>query len=69
MVVITKQEKTRREIGMSKAELARQAEVNASVIGWIESGRFKPYPIQLERIAAVLGVRDPESLLDEIEVE
>lgn len=69
MVVITQQEKKRRELGLSKAELSRQSDVQANVIGWIEAGRFKPYPSQLERIAQVLGVDDPESLLDQIEVE
>ena len=67
-MVITRQEKIRREIGMSKAELSRKSNVQASVVGWIEAGRFKPYPVQLERIAAALGVDDPETLLDECEV-
>jgi len=65
---VTFQEKRRREIGITKAELARRAHVQANTIGWIEAGRFKPYPVQLERIADVLGVADPSSLLDEIEV-
>ena len=68
-MVITKQEKTRREIGMSKAELSRRADVQPNIIGWIEARRFRPYPAQLERIANVLGVDDPSSLLDECEVQ
>ena len=67
-MVITKQEKIRREIGMSKAELARRSNVQPCVIGQIESRRFKPYEVQLKRIATVLGVDNPASLLDEIEV-
>ncbi len=62
------QEQKRRELGISKAELARRANVQANVIGWIEAGRFRPYEVQLQRIAGVLGVDDPETLLDEIEV-
>ena len=65
---ITKQEQLRRERGMTKADLARAANVQANVIGWVEAGRFKPYPGQLERIAEILGVSDPSTLLDEIEV-
>ena len=68
-MVITKQEMLRREVGMSKADLAREAKVSACVIGWIESGRFKPYPIQMHRIAQVLNWDgDPTQLLEAIEV-
>lgn len=68
-MVITLQEKRRRELGLSKAELSRRSDVQANIISWVEARRFKPYRVQLERIAAVLGVSNPESLLDEIEVE
>jgi ribosome-binding protein aMBF1 (putative translation factor) len=50
-------EKHRQERGWSKAKLARQAEMNAATVGWIESGRFRPYDRQLEKLAAALGLR------------
>ena len=52
-----KQIKGHREVRRwSKAELARRAGLNASTVGWIESGRFRPYPGQLEKLAHALGV-------------
>lgn len=54
---------------ITRAELARRAGMQANMIAWIETGRFFPYPSQLEKIARVLGVSDPESLLEELEVE
>lgn len=50
------------------ADLARATGMQAGVISWIETGRFIPYESQLEKIAAVLGVNDPESLLEPLEV-
>ena len=61
-------EAKRREAGMTKADLARASEIQPNIITWLEAGRFRPYPQQLERIASALGVDDPESLMDEIEV-
>lgn len=65
---ITKLESVRRDASMTKAQLAEKAGVQPNVIGWIESRRWNPYPVQLERIASVLGVAVPESLLEEVEV-
>ena len=42
--------------GWSKAELARRAELNPTTVGWIESGRFRPYPVQLEKLARALDL-------------
>ena len=47
-------EKARIECGMTKADLSREAKMQASVIGWIESERFIPYDSQLEKIAKAL---------------
>ena len=47
-------EQIRKKQGKTKADLARAAEMQQSVIGWIESGRFVPYDSQLEKIAAAL---------------
>ena len=52
--------------GMTKAQLARETKMQAGLIGWIESGRFIPYESQLKNIAKVLGVDDPESLLEQV---
>ena len=57
----------REAVGWSRAELARQANMNAGTIGHIESGRLRPYPGQLSKIAAALGFAgDPATLLDEV---
>lgn len=50
--------------GLSRAKLARMAELQPTMITWIETGRFVPYPSQLERLAGVLEVSDPEELLE-----
>lgn len=42
--------------GWTKAELARRAGMHSSTVGLIESDRLRPYPSQLERLAAALGV-------------
>ena len=54
--------------GLSKQQLSYIAQVPASTIGWIESGRFTPYEPQLRRCAVALGfVDDPQALLDEVD--
>ena len=52
--------------GWSKAELARRTKMAASDVGKIESGRIRPYPSQLAKLAQALGIAevDAESLLD-----
>jgi transcriptional regulator with XRE-family HTH domain len=49
-------ERSRR--GWSRAELARRAGLNASTVGLIESGRLRPYPSQLVKIARALNIPD-----------
>ena len=51
-----KEERERR--GLSRAALARKADMNPSEISHIESGRHIPYDSQLLKIAAALGVED-----------
>jgi len=46
----------RTKMGWSQAELARRAGLNASTMCQIESGRYVPYRIQREKIAAALGL-------------
>lgn len=65
---ITTMEKLRRERGMTRAELARRACVQPNIITWVEQGRFVPYESQLEKLAGALGVDDPGTLLDRVEV-
>jgi transcriptional regulator with XRE-family HTH domain len=42
--------------GWSQARLARESLTNPSTVSLIESGRWRPYEVQLARIAAALGV-------------
>lgn len=58
----------RKRRGLSRAALARSANLNAVTVGQIESQRFRPYPVQLEKLAAALEWRgDPAALLDEVQ--
>ena len=41
--------------GWSQSELARRAHINAGTVSLVESGRFKPYPAQIAKIARALG--------------
>ena len=51
----------------SKSELARRAGLNHTTVGQIESGRFRPYPGQLRKLAFALGLpeRDAHRLLED----
>ena len=42
--------------GWTRAELAREAGLNPSTVGVIESGRLIPYDSQAEKLAQALGV-------------
>lgn len=53
--------------GLTRAELSRLVGMQANMIAWIETGRFYPYPAQIEKIAKSLGVSIPQSLLEQIE--
>lgn len=61
-------EQVRRERGMTRAAVARAANMQAGVITWIETGRYIPYDSQLQKIAAALGVDNPESLMEPLAV-
>ena len=62
----TRLEQLRHDLGMTKADVAREARMQGNVIGWIESRRFVPYPSQLAKIADAVGWEgDPEELLEE----
>lgn len=69
-MTITRMRCERERTGMSRAAVARVAEMSPSTVGAIESGRIRPYPSQITRIAAALGWEgEPEQLLDELVVE
>lgn len=58
----------RRLAGLSQAELARRAGLNACTVSQAESGRFVPYPVQIARLASALDwPDDPECLLAEVD--
>lgn len=59
--------KLRKLKGLSKARLARRADLDQGLVGKIESGRTRPYKSQLGRLALVLGIAEElsETLLDE----
>jgi ribosome-binding protein aMBF1 (putative translation factor) len=67
MLVLTKMRSLMNEgKGWSMSKLAREAELNTSTVSMTESGRFKPYPSQLEKMAKALKWQDdPEKLLEE----
>lgn len=53
--------------GRSRNALSIDAKLAPSQIGWIETGRFVPYPVQLARLAAALGyVGQPQNLLKDV---
>jgi transcriptional regulator with XRE-family HTH domain len=55
----------REALGISRAEAARRACVNASTLSQLELGRFKGYPGQMTRLAEVVGhMGDPYELLE-----
>lgn len=65
---VTRLEALRQEKGWSKSELARKAQLQPGLVGWIEAGRFKPYEKQLRQLADALGfVHDTDALLEEVE--
>ena len=64
----TMMEALRKEQRLTRSELARKAEMQPTVITWIETGRFIPYDTQLEKIAVVLGWKsDIHKLIEEAE--
>lgn len=54
--------------GWSKAHLARQARLDQALVSKFEAGRARPYPRELRRLAAALGLSANEEgwLLDEV---
>lgn len=46
--------------GWSQAELARRAGIHSSTVSLVESGRLRPYPVQLAKIAEALALPELE---------
>lgn len=69
-MVKTRMRMRRETLGLSQAELARRAGLHSTTVSLIESKRMAPYPIQLAKIAEVLGVPagDAGRLLEEVEL-
>ena len=57
----------RNQRGWSRAELARRAGMHPSTVSLIESGRLVPYPSQLDKLAAALGLKSRDDLLATVE--
>jgi ribosome-binding protein aMBF1 (putative translation factor) len=59
--------KAREAKGWSKSELARVSHMNATTIGQIETGRWRPYDSQLKKLARALDIPESEAhrLLEE----
>jgi transcriptional regulator with XRE-family HTH domain len=51
---------------LTRAKLAQRADINPATEGLIETGRFRPYPGQLVKLARALGLpaADAVTLLD-----
>jgi ribosome-binding protein aMBF1 (putative translation factor) len=60
MYKILKMRAERMKRGWSQQCLGYLAKVGASDISRIETGQTKPYPVQAERIAKVLGLQPTE---------
>ncbi len=48
----------------TRAELARRAGMNGVTVGQIENGRIAPYPVQLQKLGAVLGISPGELMAE-----
>ena len=58
----------REQQGRSKNAVAKDARLTPSCIATIESGRWRPYDVQLRRLAESLGFwGPPECLLEEVD--
>jgi len=62
----TRMEAARRRLGITKAQLARDAGMNATTVNLISSLRLVPYPGQQERLEQVLRI-EPGHLLEVID--
>lgn len=63
--MVTRLQMLREAKGFNKSELARRSCIQQGVIGWIEAGRFVPYPSQLMKLAEALDYEgEPATLLD-----
>ena len=59
--------KYREDRKLSRAALARAANISNADLGQFEIGRVIPYDTQLIKLAAALGVDDPEKLMEPLE--
>lgn len=57
----------RERAGLSRAAVARAAEIGNTMYGWIEARRYLPYDRQLSRIAKAIGWNgEPKQLLEDV---
>ncbi len=62
----TKLRAKRLRLGWTQQDLAFFARMSVADVSRIETGRMKPYPSQVNRLARILRL-DPEELLDEVD--
>jgi len=69
-MVPVKSGKIRESLNLNRAQVAREAKMQAGVLTWIETGRYLPYQSQIEKIAAVYRKHgwegETEMLLEEV---
>jgi len=52
--------------GLSRAQVARRADISPTSYGLVEDGRLRPYPVWEQRIAAAISwPGEPASLFEE----
>ena len=68
MITMLRLTKERERRGWSKAALARSASLDQALMSKIESGRVRPYPTELRRLAEALNwpTGDVARLLDDV---
>jgi predicted transcriptional regulator len=68
MIAMKQITRRRKELGLNKTQLAREALLHPSRVGVIENGWAVPYPVELTRLAEALEWEgEPGALLEEVD--
>ncbi len=60
----TRLREIRKRLGLNQFDVARRSKIHPATISKIETGRYRPYPVELQRLARALRV-DPKDLQDQ----